>query len=312
MSNSHGDSGVDSTGTPRARVLAAALRQARCESGWGVREVARRLGLSHTTISQWENARRVPHPEDVSAMLAAIGLTGERRHTLLDLARGAADRNWLNAGMPGARMGLAGIVECERTATRITEWCPLTIPGLLQTPDYARAIMSAGRMLDRVEIETRLRIRFERRAVLDPDRYPRSPAHFVAMIGEWALRLPIGGTTVLIEQLRELLVLADHRNITLHVIPERTDWHPGLAGPFLVYDFAAGSSIIHLEQHRSCAFLYDEASVTEYRNATTWLHDMALPPEASLELIESVASTLAQEVATCDERRVGPGEVTFQ
>lgn len=299
---------VDSTGTPRARVLAAALRQARCESGWGVREVARRLGLSHTTISQWENARRVPHPEDVSALLAAIGVTGERRNTILDLARGAADRNWLTLGQPGTRMGLSGIVECERTAAQVMEWCPLVIPGLLQTPDYARAIMSAGRLLEPEEIEARLRIRFERRAVLDVNRYPRPPAHFTALIGEWALRQPVGGAKVLLEQLRELVVRSDHRNITLRVVPARTDWHPGLAGPFLIYDFLEGPSIVHLEQLRSSTFLYDTPFVAEYQRAATWMLDLALSHPESVQLIAAVAAS----IEFCDEGRVGPAGVTFQ
>ncbi|MGH3859700.1 helix-turn-helix domain-containing protein, partial [Actinokineospora sp.] len=66
---------ADTAGTPRTRALASALRRARTETSFGVREVSRRLGMSHTTISQWETGKRVPHPEDVAAMLAAIGLT---------------------------------------------------------------------------------------------------------------------------------------------------------------------------------------------------------------------------------------------
>src|SRR5205807_2082110 len=127
---------ADTTANPRAHTLASALRRARTEAGLGVREVARTLNMSHTTISQWETGKRVPAPADLTAMLIAIGLPEERQHTILDLARDLpAPRRQSPASY------LDGVLECERTAAEIVEWSPLTIPDLLQTAAYATEVI---------------------------------------------------------------------------------------------------------------------------------------------------------------------------
>lgn len=238
---------ADTAGTPRTRALASALRRARTEASFGVREVSRRLGMSHTTISQWETGKRVPHPEDVAAMLAAIGLTGERREEILDLARGAADPNWLAAGGSGGAMLLAGVIECERTATEIIEWSPLVVPGLLQTADYARAIIGTLDSLLPKEVDARVQIRADRRRVLTAERDGLPPAEYTALVGTWALRQRIGGAKVLAAQLSELLVLAANGVATVRVVEEQDYYHHGLAGSFILYNFEDTPSIVHLE-----------------------------------------------------------------
>ncbi|MGH3863621.1 helix-turn-helix domain-containing protein, partial [Actinokineospora sp.] len=259
---------------------------------FGVREVSRRLGMSHTTISQWETGKRVPHPEDVAAMLAAIGLTGERREEILDLARGAADSNWLAAGGPGASAALAGIVECERTATEIIEWSPLVIPGLLQTPDCARAIIGSVDSLLPKEVEARVRVRADRRAVLTDERDGLPPAEYTALIGEWALRQRIGGMAVFAAQLCELLTLVVNDFAVVRVVPVQDDYHPGLAGSFILYNFEEAPSIVHLESYRSSVFLYDEESVAAFRVATNQMLRRALEPKESAALIAQVVEEI--------------------
>ncbi|MGQ0841744.1 helix-turn-helix domain-containing protein [Actinokineospora sp.] len=283
---------ADTAGTPRTRALASALRRARTEANFGVREVSRRLGLSHTTISQWETGKRVPHPEDVSAMLAAIGLTGAPRDEILELARGAADPNWLVIGSREVSPGLAGVRECERTAVEIIEWSPLVVPGLLQTEDYARAIIGAEDSLLPKDIEAHVHIRRERRIVLTKERDARPPAEFTALIGEWALRQRVGGGKVLAEQLRELVALSASGLAAVQVIQIGDDWHPGLAGPFILYNFPDLPSIVHLEHHRSSVFLYDEDSVTSYKAATNQIRRAAMEQADSARLIAKIASEM--------------------
>jgi len=130
-------------GTPRARALAAALREARRSSGFGLRELARKLSISHTQISHWERGERVPNVENVAMMLGALRVSKGDRNNILELARKTGEPNWLTAGASGISAQLAGAIECERAAHTITEWAPMIIPGLLQTPDYARAIARA-------------------------------------------------------------------------------------------------------------------------------------------------------------------------
>ena len=124
--------------TPRARQLGAELRAARKAAGLSTSELGTRLGRSHTHVSRWENGKLTPREADVGAVLGILGVTGDERERLLQLARDAGDPNWV---APGVGKQLTVLTEYERTAQRITDVEPLLIPGLLQTGNYARSIM---------------------------------------------------------------------------------------------------------------------------------------------------------------------------
>ncbi|HEV8560996.1 MAG TPA: helix-turn-helix transcriptional regulator [Actinophytocola sp.] len=273
--------------TPRTRALAAALRRELDGSTMGIREIARVLDRSHTTISQWQNGKRVPHPDDVSALLAVVGVTGRRRTEILELARNAADPNWLTVGVS---QQLAGLIECERTTIEIVNWSPLLVPGLLQTAEYAHTIYANNDALARHEVEARVQLRLSRQGVLT-DRKP-VPAELSALIGEPALRQAIGGRDVMIAQLRHLLKSAELPTVTIQIVPVGEGWHPGLMGPFGLYNFAESPSIVHLEHHRSGVFLYDEGDVTAYKMASAAVRRAALSPAESVELITNVISEM--------------------
>src|SRR2546430_4709002 len=213
--------------TPRARALAAAIREIRVRSGISGRKLSGQLGMSHGTVSHWETGRRIPTVEDVAAFLAVSGVVGEEKDRVLNLARHAAEPNWLTVGMPGIPQQLAGAWECERAASAIVQWTVMTIPGLLQTPDYARAIAIANRFSEQ-DIESRVMVRNSRREVVTRRT---NPVRFEALICEVALREVIGGAEVMAEQLRWLGDMAKRENVTVRVVPLRVGWHPGFAGP---------------------------------------------------------------------------------
>jgi transcriptional regulator with XRE-family HTH domain len=272
--------------TPRAKALAAALRQARDNTGVAGREIARRLGVSHAAVSHWETGKRVPRLEDVASLLAVLGVTGDDRERILELARHAADPDWLTVGIPGVVQQLAGVMECERTAKFIAEWSPWVIPGLLQSSDYARAIIGAGGVSP-ADVEARLIVRLGRRDVLSR----RDLDELVVLIGEPAIRQEIGGPAVMAEQLRYLLRLAGS-GITMQVVPIGKGWHPGLMGPFIFYRFADSPSIVHIEHHRSSAFVFDDNDVAEYHTALATVRGAALNPTESAALINQVITGL--------------------
>lgn len=276
--------------TPRARALAAAIRTVREESGISGRELSRRLGMSHGTISHWETGRRVPTPEDVASLLAVAGVTGEEKRRVVELARNASEPNWLAVGIPGVPQQLAGVVECERAASAVVEWSPMVIPGLLQITDYARAAsIAAG--LPANEIETRGMVRASRREVLTR----RSPLQFHALIGEYALRDQIGTSEVMADQLAHLRDMAGRDNVTIQVVPSLVGWHPGLVGPFVLYEFPDSPTTVHFEHYSSGAFVVDVVDVHEYRQAIGAIGKLALSPEASAELIDGIAEEKGTE-----------------
>lgn len=279
--------------TPRTRALAAALRAELDASRMGIREIAKVLDRSHTTISQWQNGKRVPNPDDVSALLAVIGVTGKRRTDILDLARHAADPDWLAAGVPGVSQQLAGVIECERTAIEIVNWSPLLLPGLLQTSDYARVIQSGDDTLSRHEVDARVQLRLSRQGVLT-DRKP-APAELTALIGEPALRQVIGDRGVMVDQLQHVLRMTETPTVTVQVVPIGSGWHPGLMGPFVIYNFERSPSIVHLEHRRSGVFLYDDVDVTTYKAASAAVRRAALTVEDSAAFITEVIKEMERE-----------------
>jgi hypothetical protein len=230
----------------------------------------------------------VPSPEDVSAYLAAIGITGQQREEVIDLARNASEPNWLAAGLPGVSQQLAGVIQCERTALEIIEWSPLLAPGLLQTVDYARAIIGADDTLTRAEVDARVNLRMGRREILGGARDDQPPVEYTVFIGEWALLQRVGGTRVATEQCRQLLALSELPTTTLQVVTIGEGWHPGLMGPFALYNFPDSPSIVHLEHHRSGAFLYDHADVTAYKLAAGDVRRVAMSVDDSREFIVEV------------------------
>lgn len=272
--------------TPRVRALSAALKQIRTDKGVGQRELARMLGIQHANISFWESGKRIPDVTDVAAILAKLDVTGPERDRILDLARHATEPNWLTAGVPGMSPGLAGVLDCERTASTITDWSPLVLPGLLHTSDYARALLSAG--LPANEAEPRVMMRMARRDVLIRSQ----PANMIALIHERALDEVMGSPTVQVDQLRHVLTMAERPNVTIQVVQSGQGWHPGMAGPFILFDFPGSPSIVHIEHHRSSAFLYDEADVQDYKAAAEAIRSVAMSPEESLELIAGTITKL--------------------
>ncbi|TCP49204.1 DNA-binding XRE family transcriptional regulator [Tamaricihabitans halophyticus] len=268
--------------SPRARALSAALRTARERSSLTQRDVASKLDVQYTTISHWETGRRAPNTEDVASLLAVLGVRNEERERILELARRASESDWLVAGVRGATQQLAGVMECERTANAITDWSPWLVPGLLQTTDYARAVIGAG-ITDYGAVEGKLTLRLARRDVL-------SRVRFTALLGEPALRQVIGGPQVMVEQLRSLTRPA--ANVTVRIVPIGTGWHPGLAGPFIIYEFPDADTIVHLEHHRSGAFVYNDEDVAEYGQAARVVGEEALSPADSAEFIRSVLAKL--------------------
>ncbi|QWF79795.1 helix-turn-helix domain-containing protein [Amycolatopsis sp. CA-230715] len=271
--------------SPRARALGAALRAARESRGIGLRELSRIECISHAMLSLWEKGTRVPKVKEVAAILGCLSIVGAERDRILELAEHAHEPDWLEKVMPNAPLSLTSYIECERTATGIATWHPLLIPGLLQSGDYARAVIAAKRR-SREEVDKRLLVRMARKEVLG------SLTSYRATIGEAALRASIGGPTVMIDQLDHLLTVAERANVSLRVMPLGMDYHQGLCGPFSILDFANLRPIVFSENLGSNVYLYDEEQVAEYRKAAKDITNLALSEQDSCSLIRDVIADL--------------------
>lgn len=264
-----------------------------------VREFARVLGMSHATVSKWENARLVPDVEQVVAYLQAAGVTGEARERVLMLVRGSDDPSWLASGLPGASQGLAGVLECERMASDIVEWSPLLIPGLLQNESYAREILSSDETLSPKELDALVDLRvINRRRILTEVRDPDAglgPVDYTALISEGALRTRVTDPAAHADQLRLLLDIGQVTGVSIQVVRPDQGWHPGLSGPFIVYSFADTAPIVHLEHHRSSAFLYEPTDIAAYKVAATVIRRRAMSPQDSAVFIADILNEVENE-----------------
>lgn len=279
---------VTTNGSPRVWALASALREAREAAGLTMRQLAQRLKLkSHAHISHWESGARLATPEQVALILGALGTPPGERERILDIARHAEEPNWLTVGLNGIPQQLAGAIECERAASAIIQWAPMLIPGLLQTPDYTRAMMQQGAIADH-DVELRVMVYSGRRDVLTR----HDPVRLEALIGEAALYDPIGPPVIMRAQLQHLLDMSDRANITIRVVPLRVGWHPGLSGPFVFYEFPDSSPVLHFEHHSSGAFVPTEHDVAEYRKATESMRRVAKDPAESSIMIARVRESM--------------------
>jgi transcriptional regulator with XRE-family HTH domain len=272
--------------TPKARALGLALVEARQARGLDQRALAELVDIHHSTLSRYETGQRNPTTETVAQILATLGVNGERLQEIVALARGT-DEPWLALTLPEQQRQLGTLLDLECKATTITDVSPLLVPGLLQTIDYARAIMIESEV-PADQIETRVRVRIGRREVLTR----RNPVHLTALIGESALRQMIGGPQVMADQLRYLLDVAKLPTVDLRAIPGDRGWHPGLEGPFVVVELAEGGPVVHFELRESGLFLHEDPDVAAYQEAARKVFRAAMSPTETVGLIASEAKRI--------------------
>lgn len=270
--------------TPRSRALGAELRRLRNErTSVSLREFAKQVGVTPTALSRWETGKAPPDSEQVGILLGALGVVGEEQERILDDARAALDPTWV---APGVDRQLSALLDFEKTATHITDVSPLLIPGLVQTEEYSRAIMDDG-TLAAGEVQSAVTMRMGRQQALTR----ANPVHLIALIGQPALKRPIGGWPVMLEQLRHLLKLNELPNVEVRALPDGTDYDPSLAGPFVLYEFSLGAPIVHFEHHRSSMFLPDKKDVEDMRHAGSRITDLAMSAEETSEFVAEIINS---------------------
>jgi transcriptional regulator with XRE-family HTH domain len=273
--------------TPKAHALGAALAGVRTEQQVSQRELAARLGLNHSTIARWESGSRSPSPEDLGRLLAALAVDEARAAEIGAMARTLDEPRWLAATLPEQRAQLDALVDIESTATAIVDVSPLIVPGLLQTRDYARAVIDGG-SVPPGERATRVLIRLGRQAIVTRDD---DPVRLLALIGEAAIRQVVGTPAVTAGQLRRLLEIMTRPNVDLRVVPFRAGPHPAMEGPFMLLTTPEVEGV-YLENRLSGLFLHRETDVAEYREAVAMVQEVALSAGESADLMTAVLAEL--------------------
>ncbi|WP_328677900.1 helix-turn-helix transcriptional regulator [Streptomyces sp. NBC_00322] len=189
----------------------------------------------------------------------------------------------------------AHVAELERLATKICDYAPAVVPGLLQTADYARAVYVASNPLATEEyIEDMVRARMDRAPVLKDATRPV----YWAILHETALRIPVGGPDAMAQQLDHLAAMVREHKALVQVLPFAAGPHPAMGKMLTLMEFDDAPPTVYTEGVLSGNLLDDPAVVKRTQSHYDLLRAVALSPEASLALIESAAEDFRRCVST--------------
>ena len=278
--------------TVRRKRLTVELRRLREQAGLTCEDVGHRLECSGTRISRMETGKIGARPGDVRELLEIYGVTGAAADSLVQLARDARRKGWWHAYGRVLPPWFEAYVGLESDAARLHDFQPSVVPGLLQTQDYARAILRDAPYADYGEdIDQQLALRMRRQAVLDQPR----PPQVRMVLGESVLWMQVGGPAVLRAQLLRLAELAARPDFSLQILPLRTAAHAQPAGPFTLLEFAdpADPTVVYLEHLTGSLLLDEDEEVQRYRAMFNHLRAAALGPGPSADLIARTAAGLA-------------------
>jgi transcriptional regulator with XRE-family HTH domain len=255
------------------RRLARRLRQLREDAGWTIERVAERLDLSPSTISRIETAQVGVRTRDLRDLLEIYEVPSVQREELLRIARERRNQPWWQEYRDLPDSAVAGF---EAEAASVTQYASLLVPGLLQTEDYARAVLRAIRFdATPVDIERRLALRMSRQALLTGERAPR----YWVVLDEAVLHRTVGDRNVMDAQLDHLVKTATLTNVTLQVLPFGRGAHAGMDGEFTIFKYndRADPDVVFIENTGENLFI-ETADVTQ-RYGLIFDHLRALAPD---------------------------------
>ena len=266
-------------------VLGAELRDLREAAGITPEEAARQLGWYGTKVSKIENGDGKLTEAEVNKLLELYAAPPAAADKVRRLAKEARRK------IAPARVTdwAKKYVALEASASEIKIWFGDCVPGLLQTKEYARAVLSASVVVPSAEVEEMAESREQRSARL----FGPNPPLLWVVLGEEAIRRPVGGPNVLRDQLVKLRELAHLDHVTLQIMPQDNGAHAGLGLSFtLLHLAAAGTTIAYVESLTSADYLGRPKHTRAYSLVFDRLRVAALSDTASLALIDKQIAEL--------------------
>jgi transcriptional regulator with XRE-family HTH domain len=282
--------------TIRRRRLGVELRRHREEAGVTIDVVADRLGCSTSKVSRIETGHTSASPSDVSNILDIYGVDDSIKTELVQIAREARQKGWWH---PYSTVLASAYVGLETAARSIRAYEQHVVPGLLQSEEYAIALIRGARLDDTDrEIEQRVRVRMQRQALLIQD----DPIDLRVVLDEAVLSRPVGGELVMLDQLKKLIEAARLPNVTLQILPFAAGAHAGMDGSFVILEFEeeGDADVVFIDNATGGLFLEKAEELSKYVSIFDTVRASALPPEESIEMIE----TLVEEPLWKSKRRV--------
>jgi transcriptional regulator with XRE-family HTH domain len=277
------------------RRLRTELRKARQDAGQTQEQVADAMDWSLSKMIRIEAGTVGISTTDLKALLDHYELDDpDLRSQLVVLARAARERSWWSVYRDVAPPGLLQLIGYEAASYIIRNFETLLIPGLLQTEDYARAVipsLEGGTTAER--LDTLVEIRMRRQEQVDRD----DPPLMFFILDEAAVRRLVGSRDIMRRQIHYLSEMAAKPNVTIEIVPFTTGTHPGLRGPFVIIEFPepGDEDVLFLEARGDLirGGISEEGEVSAHREVFEELRRLSLGPDGSITYLSKLADEMA-------------------
>ncbi|AYL34807.1 helix-turn-helix domain-containing protein [Streptomyces fungicidicus] len=277
----------------RRRKLGAELRALRTSANLTSGEAARLAGWHQSKVSRIETGTSGVKPADVRLLLDVYGVGDPQLRQLLLVLSGSGDdggrHHWWHAYRGVLPPTYRDFISLESQASAMRTLETTVIPGLLQTPEYARAVTEAAlEGASEERLDALVEVRLARQDVLRAE----PPLELSAVLDEAVLRREVGGPGVMSRQLNRLVEAARLPQVRLQVLPFTAGAHIGVTGPFVIFSFSRTSDldVVVLDHLTSSLHLERKEDLRAYSEAFNALSIHALSPEDSLDFIAGAAA----------------------
>lgn len=274
------------------RRLRTELRRARLDAEQTQEQVATAMDWSLSKLIRIENGSVGISLNDLKAILAHYKIADEGRTAeLIALSRQSRERSWWNT-YRDLSPRLVQLIEYESASFIIRNFQPMVIPGLLQTEEYATAmIRNYSPQATGQEVKTAIEIRMKRQQILQQSEMPL----MFFIMDEAAVRRLVGGREAMRHQVKRLLEEAAKPAVTIEVVPFSAGAHPGMQGSFMLFEFpdAEDDDALYLEGPSEIRLNRDDAEeISNFRDRFEALRELSLGPQGSIDLLRHLLSEL--------------------
>ncbi len=276
--------------TLRAQWLGQSLRELRDATGMTLAQAGEYLQRDASTVSRFESGEYPIRRPDLMALLDLYVVSDRRkRDGMLRLAEDVWQKGWWDGYEPDVERQFVDFVWLESRATKIRSFDPLAVTGLLQTREYAEAMITAAEWeAEPAQIARWVQLRMDRQAVL----HQEAPPQLSVIIDEFALRHEIGGSGVLRGQLAHLLATAELPHVDLRVLPASVGAHASPSGYFLVFTIAEPNLDVGFAETLGGAVYVEPPNSERFVRVYGNLLNSALEPAESAKLIRDIGEDL--------------------
>ncbi|MFF0530934.1 helix-turn-helix domain-containing protein [Nocardia amikacinitolerans] len=267
------------------------LRDARERARMSQRQASEHLGCTQTKINYLESGRNQQQPDEVTHLLKLYGADDVHITRLAALASQADQTIWWAPFGDAFPNWFRTFVGLEGLATSVFTYEQTLLPGQLQTPEYAMALLQGNLRVPPIDAPQVVEARMARQRLTAAN----NPLRYRAVPEEVVLDRLVGGSTVMRPQLERLLELQELDNVELHIMPLSVTVHDGLDGDFMLLNFDNAQSIGYVEYPAGALYMQEQDQVQLYKMAADRLCEAALSESDSAEVIRARISTLTDK-----------------